>query len=115
VELVLHQFLAPLPPYGPEGEGWPLGRRVYDRELEAAAIQVEGVEYIEQLHLAGWDAATNVWTIASAVKLEDYEVPELCCVTVVDADTELPDPCAGVAPPMPDAPVVPIPVLRVEC
>ena len=27
VELILRRYLAPLPPYGPEGLGWPLGRR----------------------------------------------------------------------------------------
>jgi predicted phage baseplate assembly protein len=43
VELVIRQYLAPLPPYGPDGSGWPLGRAVYGPELEAAALQVEGV------------------------------------------------------------------------
>ena len=53
VEQVLRQYLAPLPPYGPEGAGWPLGRRVHGPELEAAALQVEGVEYLEGLRLCG--------------------------------------------------------------
>ena len=46
VEQVLRQYLAPLPPYGPEGRGWPLGRRVFAPELEAAALQVDGVEFL---------------------------------------------------------------------
>lgn len=115
VELVLHQFLAPLPPYGPEGEGWPLGRRVYDRELEAAAIQVDGVEYIEKLRLAQWDVDKGGWSEAAAVLLKDYEVAELYAVAVVDAAAELPPPGQGIAPPLPTAPVVPIPVLRESC
>ena len=52
VELVLRQYLAPLPPFGPDGQGWPLGRRVHGPELEAAVLQVEGVEYIEGLKVA---------------------------------------------------------------
>ena len=54
---MLRQYLAPLPPYGPDGEGWPLGRRVHGPELEAAALQVEGVEFLEGLNVAGLDAA----------------------------------------------------------
>jgi hypothetical protein len=26
VDVLLRQYLAPLPPYGPDGQGWPLGR-----------------------------------------------------------------------------------------
>ena len=61
VELVLRQYLAPLPPFGPDGHGWPLGRAVYGPELEAAALQVEGVELLEGLSISAWDeAAQNV-------------------------------------------------------
>ena len=51
-ELVLRQYLAPLPPYGPEGRGWPLGHRVHGPELEAAVVQVEGVDFVEGLEVA---------------------------------------------------------------
>ena len=34
---LLRQYLAPLPPYGPDGAGWPLGRAVRRAELEAVA------------------------------------------------------------------------------
>ena len=57
VELVIRQYLAPLPPYGPDGTGWPLGGRVFGPELQAAALQVEGVDYLEGLDVAGWDDA----------------------------------------------------------
>ncbi len=49
VELILRQYLAPLPPFGPDGGGWPLGRAVRRAELEAVAVQVDGVEYLEGL------------------------------------------------------------------
>jgi hypothetical protein len=111
VELVLRQYLAPLPPYGPEGEGWPLGRRVLDRELEGVAMQVEGVEYVAALRLAGWNA--DRWQEAPAVTLQSWEVPEVAAIAIVDDASEPPEPGKNVAPPV--AAGVPIPVLREEC
>jgi predicted phage baseplate assembly protein len=113
VELVLRRYLAPLPPYGPSGEGWPLGRRVYGPELEAAALQVEGVEYLEDLAVAGWDEAQQKWA-NGAVELQAHEVPELTAIVVADG-LPLPEPGAGITPVMPDGVVLPIPVLREEC
>jgi hypothetical protein len=87
VELVLRQYLAPLPPYGPSGEGWPLGRRVHGPELESAALQVEGVEFLHGLKVAYQDDAL-VWqqTLDSAptVTLKKWEVPQLAEITVVE-------------------------------
>jgi predicted phage baseplate assembly protein len=125
VELVLRQYLAPLPPYGPSGDGWPLGRRVYGPELEAAVLQVDGVEYIEQLRVAGWTDAgegTGSW-VEGPVLLEDWEVPELTTVAAVSATTgaDVPAPGTALAPPTPvDAngnPLVPVPIptLKEEC
>ncbi len=53
VELILRQYLAPLPPFGPDRAGWPMGRAVRRAELEAVAVQVEGVEYIVDEMLLG--------------------------------------------------------------
>ncbi len=118
VELILHRYLAPLPPYGPAGKGWPLGHRVYGPELEAAALQVEGVEYLEGLTIAGWDEKEQKW-IQGTVSLQTHEVPELSAVTVVDG-LPLPEPGKGINPVMPedmpkDGVILPIPVLREEC
>ncbi len=113
VELVVRQYLAPLPPYGPSGQGWPLGRRVYGPELEAAALQVEGVEYLEQLDLAGWNEKTGQWEHGT-VTLLAYEVPELTEVTVVEGTTA-PRAGDGIAPPDTAVTPVPIPVIRKEC
>jgi hypothetical protein len=112
VELILRQYLAPLPPYGPEGEGWPLGRRVLDRELEGVAMQVEGVEYVEGLRLAGRQGAA--WQEMAAVVLAPWEVPEVAAIAVVDDQTPVPDPARGIEPP-PAVPAVPVPVFREEC
>jgi hypothetical protein len=112
VELVLRQYLAPLPPYGPTGQGWPLGRRVYGPELEAAALQVEGVEFLEGLNVAGWDAATATW-VPGTVELNIWEVPDLAVITVVDG---LPGPAgASIEPPAPVSVPLPVPVIREEC
>ncbi|SFV16946.1 putative baseplate assembly protein [Pseudoduganella namucuonensis] len=112
VELILRQYLAPLPPYGPEGGGWPLGRRVLDRELEGVAMQVEGVEYVEGLRLAGFQA--GAWQELQAVPMMAWEVPEVAAVSVVDEQTPVPDPARGIGPP-PTTPAVAVPVFKEEC
>ncbi|MEI6668470.1 MAG: putative baseplate assembly protein [Acidobacteriota bacterium] len=128
VELVVRQYLAPLPPYGPDGGGWPLGRAVYGPELEAAALQVEGVQFIECLRLAEWNQATGAWVEASVVPardsagacspretiaLEPWEVPELAEITVVQGPALAPGQTLGPLPP----PLVPIPIptIKSEC
>jgi hypothetical protein len=112
VELVIRQYLAPLPPYGPDGTGWPLGRRVFGPELQAAALQVEGVDYLQGLDVAGWDDASQTW-IPGEVDLNSWEVPELSEITVVDGPQLTPGQVVGpVAPPkLP----VPIPIIREVC
>ena len=114
VELVIRQYLAPLPPYGPSGDGWPLGRRVHGPELEAAALQVEGVEYLEGLTVAGSADGGLTWTETGPVELKPYEVAELAEITVVEGPPL--EPGQSLAPP-PDPAVVPIPVPvpREEC
>jgi predicted phage baseplate assembly protein len=84
VELILRQYLAPLPPYGPDGSGWTLGRAVRRAELEAVAVQVEGVEYLEDLLMgpAGGATATDDASVP-LIPLERWQVPSLVQVTVV--------------------------------
>lgn len=125
VELALRQLLAPLPPYGPDGGGWPLGRRVHAPELEAAALQVEGVSHIEDGHVevAGWTAESG-W-VAGTVTLSRYEVPELAHIAVTAAPATgpigAPVPLADLVDaeatpgPRPDKPPVPVPVIPEEC
>jgi hypothetical protein len=113
VELVIRQYLAPLPPFGPSGGGWPLGRRVHGPELEAAALQVEGVEFLEGLHVAGWDPQSQVW-VPGSVELDIYEVPELVEITVVEG-APIETPGQVIAPlPSPNVPV-PVPIIREKC
>ena len=115
VELVLRQYLAPLPPYGPDGHGWPLGRAVYGPELEAAALQVEGVELVEGLSVSGWNEAAQQWDPPrrEPVLLQAWEVPELSEITVVQGQPLTPGDALGPVP-LSKTPV-PIPTLREEC
>lgn len=113
VELVIRQYLAPLPPYGPDGKGWPLGRRVHGPELEAAALQVEGVEFLEDLRVAGFDEQSQQW-IQGTVELAEYEVPELAEITVVEGPVTL-NPGEAIGAPPPEKTPVPIPVMRQVC
>jgi hypothetical protein len=107
VELVIRQYLAPLPPYGPEGRGWPLGRRVYGPEIEAAALQVEGVDFLNGLAVADWDDQSKTWPPApQGVRLEAWEVPELGEVTVVQGKPLTPGEALGGVKP----PTLPVPV-----
>jgi len=112
VELVLRQYLAPLPPYGPSGGGWPLGRRLLAAELLAAAHQVEGVEYMEGLELAGWTDDGS--RIDETVALARNEMPELIGITVESGPVTV-DPGTLLAPAPLDLAPVPIPVLRDVC
>ena len=103
VELVLRQYLSPLPPYGPEGRGWPLGRAVFGPELEAAALQVEGLEFLLGLRIAEWTG--SAWAERPRVELAAWEVPELAEMSVTAGDPlppgQVPAPPALPGPPVP--------------
>jgi predicted phage baseplate assembly protein len=113
VELVLRQYLAPLPPYGPEGRGWPLGRRVHGPELEAAALQVDGVEFLNGLDVA--EIADDGTVTPGTVLLRPWEVAEVASIATAAGDV----PPVGAAPPAPTpddgGTPVPIPVPGEEC
>jgi predicted phage baseplate assembly protein len=125
VELVIRQYLAPLPPYGPDGGGWPLGRAVYGPELEAAALQVEGVQYVECLRLGVWDETIGKWVEAVVksdadgcaprenIELQPWEVVEVAEITVVQGPAMTPGQALG--PVKPPLVPIPIPTIQDEC
>ncbi|MFC8662301.1 putative baseplate assembly protein [Streptomyces sp. NPDC057199] len=127
VELILRQYLAPLPPYGPDGAGWPLGRAVRRAELEAVAAQVEGLEYLEdELLLArrapegepgpaggGTEEASTAWLHLPLVPLRPWEVPRLAGITVVTG-RPLPPGTGYGSPGTPGDPVI-VPLLPEVC
>jgi hypothetical protein len=85
---------------------------VHGPELEAAALQVEGVEFLEGLNVAGLDEATGNW-IPGSVSLQAWEVPELSEISVVEGT---PPPAGSkITPPDSDKVAVPVPVIREEC
>jgi predicted phage baseplate assembly protein len=106
VDTILRQYLAALPPFGPDGHGWPLGRVVRIAELEAVAVQVEGVEYVTGSAL-GVPAGSGGFTGVDVVALARWEVPQLVDLAVV-AGPPLP---IGVPyqPADPDGTLVPLP------
>jgi hypothetical protein len=110
VEIIVRQYLAPLPPFGPDGTGWPLGHRVHGPELEAAVVQVEGVDFVEELKVADLAGGTPV---IGTVELAGWEVPELSEITVVSGSA--PDPGGGGPTPPPGPAPVPVPVPKDEC
>ncbi|MEU9078176.1 putative baseplate assembly protein [Kitasatospora sp. NPDC048538] len=111
VELILRQYLAPVPPYGPDGTGWPLGRAVRRAELEAVAVQVDGVEYLDgELGLATRPGPAAPWTAAPLVPLKAWQVPRLVGITVVTGPPLPPGTGYGTTPqPGGDPVLVPLP------
>jgi hypothetical protein len=106
VETILRQYLAVLPPLGPDGAGWPLGRAVRMAELEAVAVQVEGVEYVTGSGL-GIPDGSGGYRPTDPVPLEQWEVPELVGLSVVVGD---PLPIGTPSQPAPlDGTLVPLP------
>jgi hypothetical protein len=99
-----------------------LGRAIYGPELEAAALQVEGVQFIECLRLATWDEANGKWVEAPAkldadgcpprenIELQPWEVPELAEITVVQGPAMTPGQALGPVKP----PLVPIPIPTIQ-
>jgi hypothetical protein len=115
VERVIRQYLAPLPPYGPDGNGWPLGRRVFAPEIEAAVLQVEGVEFVDVGQVeVGRLSEDGISFVEGMVELAPHQLPELAQVSVVASGRRLPV-GAGFAPPPTAGTVVPIPTLVDEC
>ncbi len=104
-EQIVRQYLAPLPTGGPDGAGWPLGRAIRRAELEAVAVQVEGVEYLQDL-LLGRVTATGI-VEQSLIELERWQVPAVTSLTVSLGDpldlgvTETPEAPPGVPVPLP--------------
>ena len=87
---------------------------VFGPELEAAALQVEGLEFLTGLRIS--EDVDDAWverTSPVRVALEAWEVPELAVVTVVAGDPV--DPGAVEAPVPPSGPPVPVRSPREVC
>jgi hypothetical protein len=80
--------------------------------LQAAALQVEGVDFLEGLDVAGRDPKTQEW-VTGPVELNLWEVPVLVEITVVDGPQLQPG--VAIGPVTPPKTPVPIPILREVC
>ncbi|MFM2068781.1 MAG: hypothetical protein RLZZ584_3690 [Pseudomonadota bacterium] len=132
VELALLHYLWALPPHGPRGAGWPLGRAIDLNELRTQAGRVDGVLAVNAVRLffLDLDAApgtTNAWRELAdqaalpqaALPLADYQLPELMAVAVQGGEGP-PAPPPGYAPGSATpagsgARAVPVPVIPDRC
>jgi hypothetical protein len=107
--LALHQYFAPLPPFGPDGKGWPLGGKINRAAVEAAVLQVDGVAWVEDLHLFRVFGDGTVEE-TETVELGIIDLPEL-----IDIRTGPAAPPLLSSPPASDKIPVPVPVPRRNC
>lgn len=104
VRQAIQRYLWPLSPYGPQGEGWPLGRPVKDRELEVIVAQVKGVNTVSGVNLFNriTQNQKHVWQIvnrlhhcqAIEIDLKEWQLPELLGV-IVSTDGVTPESVTG--------------------
>jgi predicted phage baseplate assembly protein len=107
VETAIRLHLWALPPGGPDGSGWPLGRTIDDRMIEVAISRVPGVRSVAPVHLFFQRPGETLWRMVPAdptgrvtIPLLSWQLPELAMLAVsesADAATSLPavPPAAG--------------------
>lgn len=102
VRQALREYLWSLPPYGPQGEGWPLGRAIGDRELEVVAARVDGVAEVAGVNLFRrrddqWHPLPRPRECEPVnIELDPWQLPELLAVAV-GSGGQTPDTVEGVA------------------
>jgi predicted phage baseplate assembly protein len=124
VRQALRRLLWPLSPGGPDGNGWPLGRDVRERELDVEISRVAGVLQVNGLHLFGRITLDNGddWRLLArnpadgsrALALREWQLPELLSVAAVE-DTTAPDNLRALPNPFADASAVAVPVVPDVC
>jgi hypothetical protein len=82
VRQAVRRLLWPLAPGGFDGNGWPLGRSLADRELEVEVARVPGVASVAGVNL--FTQTNGVWSVAPRdstgmqhVALQPWQLPEL--------------------------------------
>jgi hypothetical protein len=81
-----------LAPQGPQGEGWPLGKAVHDREIEVVVARVTGVNGVSGVNLfklenKQWRLLPRAGCDPVAISLSEWQLPELLNVMVtLDGD-----------------------------
>lgn len=104
----IKEYLWSLAPHGPQGEGWPLGRAVQDREIEVTVARVAGVNVVNGVNLfklqnEQWRLLPRGGCEAVTIELLAWQLPELLNVMVSldGAPGEdiyaIPDPYSGIS------------------
>jgi hypothetical protein len=106
VQQALANYLWALPPGGPDGGGWPLGRAVAPDELRTQAGRVAGVLAADFVTL--YMQAAAGWTPVVTAPLKPWQAPALQGVGVVTDGSSPPPPPAAAATSSPNlVPYVP--------
>jgi predicted phage baseplate assembly protein len=93
VQQALANYLWALPPGGPDGGGWPIGRTVASDELLTQSARVAGVLAADQLDL--YMQSASGWTPVSKATLKPWQVAALHGVGVVTGGSPPPPPAAA--------------------
>jgi predicted phage baseplate assembly protein len=108
----LRSYLSSLRGLGPTGAGWPLRKRLLDKDLEAAVTRIDGVEYVDSL-LLGINSANPV----PYGDFTGLQLPHLDGLSVVEGTAQPLASTIGtvVQPSQPGVSVVPVPVTKSIC
>jgi predicted phage baseplate assembly protein len=110
VQTALRFYLAALPPGGPFGGGWPLGRKLLKKDLEAHLTRVPGVEYVDGMEL-GVESPTDI----PEYPLSGLQLPRLAGLSVIQGTAEPLAQVFGPKPPTPPSQIVLVPVSKSKC
>lgn len=89
-------LLWPLPPGGPDGQGWPLGRMLDDRLIETAVARVPGVRNVAPVRMFTrtkrglWAPVAEDNTGRGRFALARWQLPELAMLSVSVGETSSP-------------------------
>jgi hypothetical protein len=95
VQQALANYLWALPPGGPDGGGWPIGRTVASDELLTQSARVAGVLAADQLGL--YMQTASGWSPVTKATLKPWQVPALQGVGVVTDGSTPPPPAPATA------------------
>lgn len=124
VQAAIRAYLSPLvggPPLisddpcaEPQGQGWPLGMEVRSRDLEAIAVRVTGVRYVNDVRL-GVLTGTSVQEV-DYKRMEGIQLPWLAGISVREGDPEDPGALLGQTPESPEQGTrVHVPIVPRKC
>jgi predicted phage baseplate assembly protein len=117
VSQAIRLLLWPLPPGGPDGQGWPLGGTIDDRLIETAVARVPGVRNAAPVSMF-IRTARGAWTPVvednkgrGRIPIERWQLPELAMLSVSVGDTSP----ATLIPPGAGAGGIAVPVVPELC